>query len=181
MHRVASVILSVCPLLLLTGCVGYTTYPPADWQTASGDISGPPADELMTESLRHVIDRYPPGGVGTIAINLPEGVHDRAYGVIARRVGPDVVPMAPGLESMPTYHVTRIWVRGTRAEVDVLRPVGELGPSPSGEPIIQAVTVQLEGGLSRWRVMRVRPWVIGSEAVPEPHYFGVDSAPDLER
>ncbi|USO00125.1 MAG: hypothetical protein H6810_05535 [Phycisphaeraceae bacterium] len=172
MSRALAVIMG---LALLTGCVGYTTYPPADWQLASDSISGPPADELMTVSLRYVIDRYPPAGGGTIVVNLPEGVNDRAYGVIASRVGGDVVPMARGLEGLPTYHVTRIWVRGTKAEVDVLRPVGELGASPTGRPIIQAMTVRLEGGVREWHVVRTRPWVIGEEEVPSPHYYGEES------
>lgn len=160
----------------MSGCVGYTTYPPADWQLASGDISGPPADEIMTEALVWAIEKYPPAGSGPAVINLPEGVHDRAYRVIGQRVdartGIEVRPMASGLDVAPTYHVTRLWVRSDRAEVDVLRPVEELGPSPTGNPIVQAVTVHLKGGISAWRVVRTRPWVIGADAIPEPHEIG---------
>ncbi len=156
----------------LTGCVGYTTYPPANWQLAGDDINGPPADEIMIESLRWAIDRYPPAGAGDIAINLPEGVHDRSYGVIVGRVGGDAVPMERGREHLPTYHITRLWVRGDKAEVDVIRPVEELGPSPTGEPIVQALTVRLEGGMRQWRVVRSRPWVLGTDEIPPLHYRG---------
>lgn len=171
----ACTLTTVC---LLGGCVGYTTYPPADRQIASRDINGPPADEIMTEALRWTISRYPPAGGGLVAINLPEAVHDRAYSVVAYRVGPDAVAMARGNESMPTYHVTRVWVRGDRAEVDVLRPVDELGPSPRGDPIVQALTLTLEGGMRPWRVVRSRPWVIGMDSIPPLHYMGEDEAGD---
>lgn len=170
-------LLLALPLLAIGGCMGYTTYPPAEGQLASSDINGPPADEIMIEALRRTIERHPPVGSGVAVINLPEGVHDRAYGVIGYRVD-DVtdVPvrvMQPALESHPTYHITRLWVRGDRAEVDVLRPVEELGPSPTGEVIVQAVTVYLRGGFREWHVVRTRPWVIGTDALPEPHYYGV--------
>jgi len=166
--------------LPLGGCIGYTTYPPANGQLASDDINGPPADELMIEALRWTIERHPPEGGGAAVINLPEGVHDRAYRIIEYRLddatATPVRAMAPGLEGSPTYHVVRLWVRADRAEVDVLRPVSELGPSPSGDPIIQAVTIHLRGGLREWRVERTRPWVIGTDALPEPHYVGVAEA-----
>ncbi|HHN79088.1 MAG TPA: hypothetical protein ENK11_10520 [Phycisphaerales bacterium] len=180
MSRTTIILLISAILLALPGCVGYVTYPPADWQTASDDINGPPADELMIAALGAVIDRFPPPGGAEPVLNLPPAVKDRVYGVIVDRVGRGARAMAPGLESEPTYHVTRIWARGAKAEVDVLRPVGELGPSPSGEPIVQAVTVYLEGGLNRWRVVRMRPWVIGAEGLPEPHYIGVDDAGPAE-
>ncbi len=170
----AIIILCSAVLLAMPGCVGYTTYPPADWQLASDDINGPPADELMIASLAAVIDRFPPPPGTRPVVNLPAAVKDRVYGVIVDRVGRGARPMAPGLESEPTYHVTRIWARGTKAEVDVLRPVVELGPSPSGEPIVQAVTVYLEGGFRRWRVVRMRPWVIGADELPAPHPIGVE-------
>lgn len=167
-------------LAAVAGCVGYTTYPPADGQLASDDISGPPADEIMTEALVWVIDRNPPIGSGPAVINLPEGVRDRAYRVIASRVDArtpiEVLPMSAGLEVAPTYHITRLWVRGTEAEVDVIRPVEELGASPTGHPIVQAVTVHLRGGLSSWRVERARPWVIGTDEIPAAHEIGGDDA-----
>lgn len=160
----------------LGGCVGNTTYPPADWQTASRNINAPPADEIMIESLRWAIERHPPATPGPVAINLPMGVQDRTYGVIVARIGGEAVPMERGREHLPTYHITRLWVRGDRAEVDVLRPVEELGPSPSGVPIVQALTVQLKGGMTPWRVVRSRPWVIGSESIPPLHFYGEDTA-----
>ena len=177
MSRTNFITLCLAALLAMPGCVGYTTYPPADWQLASDDINGPPADELMIAALGAVIDRFPPPAGADPVIDLPAGVKSRVYGVIVDRVGRHARAMAPGLESEPTYHVTRIWARGSKAEVDVLRPVGELGPSPTGEPIVQAVTVFLEGGFSRWRVVRMRPWVIGAEGLPEPHYIGGDTGP----
>lgn len=169
----------------LAGCVGYTTYPAASWQVASGEMNGPPADEIMIESVRWAVNRYETGTSGSLAINLPDVVRDRTYGVIAARAGERVVPMERGLEDLPTYHLTRLWVRGDKAEVDLLRPVNELGASPTGEPIIQAVTLYVQGGLQSWRVERARHWKIGTDAVPPLHYYGdgdepIDSEPNDE-
>jgi hypothetical protein len=159
------------------GCVGYTTYPAADWQLASDDMNGPPADEIMTESVRWAVERYEAGRDGSIAINLPDVVRDRTYSIVAFRAGERVVPLDGENTRLPTYHLTRLWVRGDKAEVDLLRPVSELGASPTGDPIIQAVTVYLEGGFSQWRVTRARHWKIGTDAVPSPHYFGEGDGP----
>ena len=156
----------------LGGCVGYTTYPAASWQAASAEMNGPPADEIMVESVRWAVNRYEAGTTGSIAINLPEVVRDRTYSIIAFQAGERVVAMERGLEDLPTYHLTRLWVRGDKAEVDLLRPVNELGASPTGDPIIQAVTLYIEGGLHAWRVERARHWKIGTDAVPPLHFYG---------
>ena len=167
----------------LVGCIGYTTYPAASWQVASDEMNGPPADEIMIASIKWAIDRYEEGSGGSVAINLPDVVRDRAYRVIATRSGERAVPMQPGLEDLPTYHLVRLWVRGEKAEVDLLRPVTDIGASPTGNQIVQAVTIYLEGGLHRWRVERARHWYIGTDEVPELHYLGADTPenePDSE-
>lgn len=160
---------------MLSGCVGYTTYPAASWQVASDEMNGPPADEIMIESIEWAVDRYEAGSGGSVAINLPDVVRDRTYRIIAHQAGERVVPMQPGLEDLPTYHLVRLWVRGDKAEVDLLRPVNDLGASPTGEQIVQAVTLYIEGGLHRWRVERARHWNIGDDAVPPLHYLGEEA------
>ena len=167
-------------LLGLPGCVGYTTYPAASWQIASDNMNGPPADEIMIESVRWAVDRYETDSADPIAINLPDVVEDRTYRIIAFRAGELVLPLDRSTADLPTYHLTRLWVRGDKAEVDLLRPVDELGDSPTGRPIIQAVTVYLEGGLHQWRVERARHWKIGTDAVPALHYYGEGDEPMLE-
>lgn len=170
----ASIGLAGLAIASIGGCVGYTTYPAASWQVASEEMNGPPADEIMIESVKWAIERYESDSSKAIAINLPDVVRDRTYRIIAYRAGERVLPMEAGREDMPTYHLTRLWVRGEKAEVDLLRPVDALGESPTGSPIIQAVTVYLEGGLHRWRVERARHWKIGTDAVPALHYYGGD-------
>ena len=159
----------------LAGCIGYTTYPAASWQVASNEMNGPPADEIMIASIKWAMNRYEEGSGGSVAVNLPDVVRDRTYSVIVSRSGDRAVPMEPGLEDLPTYHLVRLWVRGEKAEVDLLRPVTDLGASPTGEQIVQAVTLYLEGGLHRWRVERARHWSIGTDAVPALHYLGVET------
>jgi hypothetical protein len=173
----ALALLAVGLLATLPGCVGYTTYPAASWQLASDNMNGPPADEIMIESIRWAVERYESGGEGSIAVNLPDAVKDRTYGIITYRAGERVVPVSEETAGLPTYHLTRLWVRGDKAEVDLLRPVSELGASPTGQPIIQAVTVYLKGGLREWRVERARHWRIGTDAVPQLHFFGSGDEP----
>ena len=177
-RTIAAGLLGLSALALgLPGCVGDTTYPAANWQLASDDMNGPPADEIMIESVRWAVDRYEAGTEGPVAINLPDVVRDRTYSIVAYRAGERVEPLERDRADLPTYHLTRLWVRGDKAEVDLLRPVTELGASPTGRPIIQAVTIYLEGGLRQWRVVRARHWRIGTDAVPPLHYFGEGDEP----
>ena len=78
-----------------------------------------------------------------------------------------------GFRGLPVYSVTRVWLRGDKATVDVVRPVTLDGMQPTEENTdgvaytYQKVTLRLEGGFRPWRVVGTREWPIGLEDRPE--------------
>jgi hypothetical protein len=89
------------------------------------------------------------------------------YAQAVRLAGPGVVPLSPATEHLPTYIVSRIWVGGDAAKVDLYRPVLRRG-SP---PLYQGVTVNLRGGLRDWYVTSHKVWLIGAMPTPEKNYI----------
>ncbi len=175
---------STLPLLLLAGalafpgCVASTAYPPRPGQEYSaGNVSHPAIEEICIEALRWTLKRYPvpeplatpteDGGV--YAINCPQNMNPRVYARIVEACGPAARPLTPETEHLPTYHVGRIVVRADKAEIDIYRPVMNLGETV--EILHQPITLFIEGGLKPWRVQRSRPWAIGAFPLPPANYY----------
>lgn len=146
------------------------------------------SEGAMVVSLQYVANRYAPstlrydaatakeaGELKTelpMVINLPRGQRKSFYERIARKVGPNVVPMTPDVSpTLPVYHVTRVWLRFSEGWVDVMRPMPELPPGPDGKPVYQTVTLKLKGGVGPWRIVHARAWTPGMDPVPEPYYM----------
>jgi hypothetical protein len=92
--------------------------------------------------------------------------------------------MTPDLANsgLPVFHVTRVWMRGNQATIDVLRPMPELGNDPQGRTVYQPVTVRLEAGFQPWRVVHARIWNPGDEVEPPPYFLPeVDRPDEFER
>lgn len=175
---------------LLSGCVGYATYPPVQGAYgAPNNPNAPPVDELMALSLKWVTDRYPirtgspaVAGEPRFAINLPRGVRKSIYERTAASMGDKAQPLTPeNATALPIYHVAEIRVRGRVAKVDVLRPAQELGSRPDGQPVYQCITLHIEGGFQQWRVIRFQAWEPGVVQVPEYYYIPPVEWPDRER
>lgn len=163
----------------LGGCVGYNVYPPMEGERGFSNVNSDPFPPLMTESLKWVVLRYPPNehgeyyepakgnvGVNEFAVNLPTGVN-RALGErIAKNIGMGAQPMLPGNEKLPIYSISRIWVQGDEAKVDIVRPVFNVAYDGQGAPVTQGITVRLRGGLEQWRVTSHRLWSYNSMQPP---------------
>lgn len=159
----------------LTGCAGYATYPPASGQIAANDPNGRIVERAMAVALREAIDRYPPPAelmprdAGTairphrIAVNLLPGLTPENAERVTSQIGPDVIGLWSQSADLPTYHVSRVWLRGGRASVDVFHPV----VTRRGERTTQMVTYDLSGGLTTFRVERTREWAVGAFEPPE--------------
>ncbi len=156
--------------LLGAGCVGFQSYPPVGGDFASNNPNSSAMTELMIESMRWVRERHP--SEGPYAISFPEGMlRKRTLQIVERIDDPEARAMAPGLETWPTYHIARIWVRGDEAEVDVFRPVMDLS-APDGQGAVhQAMTLSFRGGVQPWRVVSHRTWMIGALNTPPLHYL----------
>jgi hypothetical protein len=178
------------------GCQQYQTYPAVT--TARGmaeNPNNPNTERAMVAALQYVATRYPPGGqrfeaktpdeAGRMtadfpfAINVPKGMRKSFYERIATKVGPEVKPLTEEVvadNTLPIYHVTRVWLRFRTGTIDVLRPMPEMGVGPDGTPVYQKVTVRLEGDFTPWRVIHARAWEPGADSSPELYFL-----PDKER
>jgi hypothetical protein len=192
----AGLALTTALLLMCGGCqhggVNYPEIPSA--RGTKQDPNSPASESAIVGALQFVANRYPPGQLRTdaatskeagevrpdlpMAINLPAGMRKSYYERIARKVGPNVVPMTAETDpNLPVYHVTRVWLRFKEGWVDVMRPMPELAPGPDGKPVYQTVTLKMEGGFApQWHVMHARAWEPGLDALPELYYV-----PDEER
>lgn len=181
--------LAMFSLVPLSGCVGYHVYPPEEGLTGISNPNSSPIPDLAVEALTWTATRYPPTGgyewtrtpaslpnsETKFVINLPSGFNELIYRGVARSVSDNVsataLPMEPGLESLPTYHVARFYVMGDEAKVDVIRPIsGMPGNTPDSTPITQGITLHLRGGVSPWRVTSHTTWTPGALAVPPINY-----------
>lgn len=164
---------------VLAGCHGgYSSWPPVGGNTADNNINGGSMPVVMATALRWTARRYPPVAepeVGmeydvAFAVNLPPGSSDATYENVVGWIGPLANPMTPQTESLPTYHVRRVEIRGPVAEVDVVRPVVGLTPGPDGQTVYQGVTVLVRGGQHPWKVESHRVFPLGMMDVPARTY-----------
>ncbi len=162
----------------LAGCVGYANYPPIDGNLATENPNSALIYDIQIAGLTWVSTRYSPQG--DWVINFPEGMtRTRALQVLARVGDPDAQLLTQETQSLPIYHVTRIWVRGERAEMDVLRPVVDL-LDPDGVPAYQPITLTIEGGLQRWRMKSFQTWTVGSQEPPALNFLDEPEDPEAE-
>ncbi|MBY0111359.1 MAG: hypothetical protein K2Y21_00950 [Phycisphaerales bacterium] len=176
------------------GCAReYANYPPIEGDTfAVKDLNSRQMQDAMAAALRWTVLRYPPAGGSQggemLAINLPPGIGEAGYAHVAERVGEGAVPVTEdNAKRLPVYHVTRIWLRGTVARIDVVRPLYEMGEKPGGGPVNRGVQVRLAGGWEPWRVTSSSEYEVGvldapalnpiGSAIPAPAARAQDPAP----
>ena len=147
--------------LATSGCAGYSSYPHASGSLTRSSTNTRAATGVMRESLRWTTSRTT-GVPGRFAVNLPAGVEAETYASIASSIGGEALSASNA--DLPRYSITRVWVRQGQAKVDVVRPVLALGKDASGRYPTQGITIDLEGGLEPWHVIRYRPWAIGTLA-----------------
>lgn len=169
--RLVALSLLACSVAGMTSCMSYYTWPPVRGQTALSNPNIHGVDDVMSTSMKWLTTRFPPAGHdGLIALNLPQGLAPSLHEHVAESVGPRTVPLTRANANLPVYHVKFIEIRGSKAEVQVLRPVLEAGPTTIGEPMTQGYTLYLEGGLHNWRVERWREWTPGTLVTPALAY-----------
>lgn len=168
----------------LGGCVGYNVYPPMEGERGFTNVNSDPFPPIMTESLKWVTLRYPPNaaaewsqpaagnvGITPFAVNLPRGINRMLGERIIQNVGNGAQPMIPGNEELPIYHISRIWVTGDEAKVDIIRPVTNVAFTKQGQSVTQGITVRLRGGMSPWRVTSHRVWSFNALQPPAINYL----------
>lgn len=151
----------VCLVCLCTGCAPFATYPPVEGAFELSNARTEPIPTLMVESVRYVKQKYAPDR--DLLLNLPEGAPPQAYSEVLSRLGEGRAMREP---SERGFHVQKVLVRGTNAEVDVIYP--------KTDDVHELVTVNLKRPIvGSWRVKDDRVWRIRVEA-PAPNYLPIE-------
>ncbi len=174
--------------LATTGCVGYSNYPAMQGAGGGSNTNIPDMYENAAFAIKWAIQHYPPGHAiapmtetyhtlskaqryepgDPVAVGfLPAMRRDSCLRMI-ELIGPIALPLTPENEHLPIYRVSTVDVNGDAARVTVHRPIGTLA---SGEPIYQAITIKLRGGLRRWTVVSHRVWDVATVNPPEAIYL----------
>lgn len=189
LHAAALMTGLALPLVSMTGCVGYGSWPPVEGaDLAATNPNVPYTVETTTLALQWVLQRYPVPGAGTspvgldeprFAVNLPAGLRRGNYIRIASAAGG--TPVTPdNAGELPVFHIGRVWIRGGTAKVDVLRPMFELPRRADGSYVYQCVTVLMEGGFRPWGVTGTQTREPGLVPVPDLYYLPATEFPEQE-
>ncbi len=164
--------------LALGGCAGYASWPPVDGGSVISDPNNPPMPAILISAYKFMEKEYPPASSdGRFAINLPSGLLHRNYAFVARHVGPNAAPLTPENEaSLPVYHVERVRIRGTEAQVEMVYPSTTLGSGPGGGAVWQGVRLRMQRTAGNWKVTTRREWASGVAQPPPPFYFDASRA-----
>lgn len=155
--------------LLVGGCALYMNYPPLEGDTSINNPNYRPMPEVVQIGLNEVTRRYPVEG--GYVVNLPKGTTLKTAQWVQAGLGEGARLVGSGGEGMPVFHVTRVWIRGGEARVEVL------APEVQGEA--RGVVVEMtSSGISGWRTERVRTLARG--AVVEPPLYGWSGAGEVE-
>ncbi|MEM1166372.1 MAG: hypothetical protein AAGI30_08800 [Planctomycetota bacterium] len=156
-------------------------WPPQDGDVAVHQLGFDPIPDVIAVAVRFVTEEWP--AEGRYMVNFPLGtdraVAERTVRLIgdqdAWRVDPRAIEAG-----WPAYHITRVWLRGEEATVDVVRPVSTVvGTGVSAEGVTQQVTVRLRAGLGeRWGVESARAWTVGAYERPTLYGWPLDDAAD---
>ncbi len=157
---------AIIPAALLPSCAReYANYPPITGDDfAVKDVNNHNMRSAMTAALRWTVLRYPPPSQSSeaFAINLPAGASAATYDSVAEAIGHGAVPVSEeNAKRLPVYHIARIWLRGTRARIDVVRPVFELPRTTGGAYVDRGVEIRLSGGWDPWHVTGSSEYEIG--------------------
>lgn len=163
--------------VLQGGCV-HANLPGETQNTlAATDPNTFPAPKLMALSLEYVANRYPPaGGAGdgsapTFAFNLPQGMRPESVELVRSMLDGRGVPVTEeNAKTLPIYHIVTMWIRGTRAQVEMVYPVQDVGLTKGSEPVYRGVSLMLGTDLSPWSVRRQQLWTVGTIPVPPLHF-----------
>ena len=152
--------------LVLSGCVGWGTYPRSGDALSPAAVNSSAGEEIIVAAIDWALVRD--GVADPVVVSLPEVVKPYRARRIASKVGTRMRNATPQTGPGETvYHVGRVAIRGDEAEIDIYRPVFEAGGD--GTAVYQAITINMRGGIQPWSVERTRPWTLGAFTPPAIH------------
>ncbi|MFG0299203.1 MAG: hypothetical protein ACF8K1_06360 [Phycisphaerales bacterium JB047] len=161
---IAPVAAGILGTLMLTGCISYTNVPEPESAPAFKSANHSQAIRVTRVALDEVIQRYPMRDAqGHYSVNLPVGTTLESAQKIVQDLPDGVVLPYEGMDdSIPVYHIGRIWIRASDAKVDVLYPARSF----DGDAFTGNVTIWLNGGVRTWKLNRVQHWAPGTIGIP---------------
>ncbi|MGH7244673.1 MAG: hypothetical protein ACREJD_14770 [Phycisphaerales bacterium] len=174
-------LITLAGTIALASCAReYANYPPitGDEFAIKNVNNSVNMKNAIAAAIRWTALRYPPpgGDSAPFAINLPAGSSEETYQRIVALVGHGAQPISEAnSKSMPIYHVTRVWLRGEIARIDIVRPVFEVADKPTGGPVYRGVEVRLAGGWNPWHVTGSSEYEIGVLEPPALHIPGMEN------
>jgi hypothetical protein len=165
----------------LAGCGGYSNYPRIQGDTAFNNPNSPDMLGAMQAAIAWVHERYPVEG--PFALNLPEGMSRRRVYLLLDELNiPNARALTPETADLPTYHVARVFVRATNAEVDIVRPVTTVRVSQHEGTVSQTaahqlITVRVKDTFQGWRALGERAYIIGAAEPPAPRFIPESDTP----
>jgi hypothetical protein len=145
-------------LATLCGCAPFATYPP-DEGAVMRSVPREPVPTLMASAIRHA-SRTGGGPEQDFAVNLPAGTPAQVYDKVFGLLGTGRPMTYPG---EPAYHVTKVRVRGTTANVDIFYPTAD------GAHELATYTFTQERPMREYQVTSTRVWST-AEQPPPPGY-----------
>ena len=144
--------------LTLTACAripsAYVNIPAQKGDTALHDPNRRGVRLVMLRSLEYVLTERPPNQ--PFQVMLPIGTSDEAYAGILAQLGDNAMWASDGqTRGLPIVAIAQIRIRGSSAEVDVVRP----SFPQAGQSSEQTVTVSLNyNPIDSWYAVRLREW-----------------------
>ena len=162
--RIAPIAAGILGTLMLSGCISYTNVPEPESAPAFKSANHSQAIRVTRVALDEVIQRYPMRDAqGHYSVNLPVGTTLESAQKIVQNLPDGVVLPYEGMDdSIPVYHIGRIWIRASDAKVDVLYPARSF----DGESFTGNVTIWLNGGVRAWKLNRVQHLAPGTIGIP---------------
>ncbi len=150
-QKITTVVALAIICLLALGCQPYVNIPPQEKDTASHNPNGKTVRTVLTKAVRYAIDEA--GITEPVQVMLPANTEKLTYAQILNAIGDQAV--SPFEEDVPSVvgivFAKGVRIRGTQAEVDIARPVGN--------GVDQLITVYLDWRpLNGWEAFRVHVW-----------------------
>jgi hypothetical protein len=148
---------ALCLALLSGGaCTPYVNIPPNEGDVASHDPNRETVQDVIVAATRAALAENPIEQ--PFHVVLPPGTLPLTYDQTLPKISPHAVWASQGVpEGEPFMEIRQVRIRGSNAEVDIIRPFTVADP----EGYRQVVTVTLKWDpVAKWQAERLRAWRI---------------------
>ena len=152
--RRVSIVLLLAWAACVAGCSHYVNIPPQRGDFAFHDPNSRAARSVMLVALQKAMEDRPMEG--PFQVILPVGTMKDTYARILPQLGVQAMWASDGrTRDMPIVKIDQVLIRGTHAEIDVIRPV----LADDGSAGRELVTVSLlYDPVSKWYATRLKEW-----------------------